>query len=140
MSAEQMYRNALERLINNRPEVLKKGSYKINKTNVALEAGKERTSIKKDRHPTLIGDIKNAAEKYVSPVTDQLVKAKQQSKQNKENADDLLKRYTAALNRESMLVRQLFKLESDNQQLRIELEKSTNELASVNKLRVVPIK
>jgi hypothetical protein len=140
MSAEQIYRNALERLINNRPEVLKKGSYKINKTNVALEAGKERTSIKKDRYPTLIGDIKNAAEKYLSPVTVQLVKTKQQSKKNKDKADDLRKHYTAALNRESILVQQLFKLELDKQQLTAELEKMTNELASVNKLRVVPIK
>ncbi|MDX2367983.1 MAG: hypothetical protein QNK36_06200 [Colwellia sp.] len=140
MSAEKMYRYALERLINNRPEVLKKGSYKINKKNVALEAGKERTSIKKNRYPKLIDDIEEAAAKYVPPVTNRLMKAQQQSQQNKMDADNVRDRYTTALNRESMLVQQLFKLELDNKQLKTELEKITNELARVNKLRVVPIK
>jgi len=62
MNATHEYRAALQRLIENSPKILPKGS-SINNDTVALEAGRKRGSIKKSRaeHAELILDIKAAA-------------------------------------------------------------------------------
>lgn len=62
MNAIHEYRSALQRLIENSPKILPKGS-SINNDTVALEAGRKRGSIKKSRaeHAELILDIKAAA-------------------------------------------------------------------------------
>lgn len=62
--ASQDYWDALERLKNNRPKRIKKGS-KINNDTVALEAGRIRGSVKKSRKgfAELIAAIEKAAER-----------------------------------------------------------------------------
>lgn len=62
MSALEDYRAALYRLIENKPQIVPKGSA-INKDTVALEAGRKRGSIKKIRaaNAPLIAEIEAAA-------------------------------------------------------------------------------
>jgi hypothetical protein len=62
MSALENYRAALCRLIENKPQVVPKGSA-INKDTVALEAGRKRGSIKNSRaaNTSLIAEIEAAA-------------------------------------------------------------------------------
>ncbi len=60
MSAGEQYRAAFERLKNNNPERLPKGS-SVSQNNVAKEAGSDPSALKKTRFPLLIAEI----QKYV---------------------------------------------------------------------------
>jgi len=63
------YFDALERLKNNTPVQIPKGS-KINNDNVSLEAGRKKGTIKKSRpvFGELIEEIKKANEKDIKPI------------------------------------------------------------------------
>jgi len=101
----RQYEAALQRLIDHKPLILPPGS-KINSNNVALEAGRAKGSIRKDRQcfDELRGKIKTAG-----------------TKQNKENsakpnngAERLFKKlYHESLARELMLLSQIDGLEKD---------------------------
>ncbi|MEO8641319.1 hypothetical protein [Pseudomonas sp.] len=62
MNTLEIYRAALYRLIDNKPQIVPKGSA-INKDTVALEAGRKRGSIKKSRaaNVPLIAEIETAS-------------------------------------------------------------------------------
>ncbi|MDU5425691.1 MAG: hypothetical protein E6123_12545 [Clostridiales bacterium] len=60
MSAVELYRNAFDRLKNNTPERLPKGSA-VSQNNVAREAGSDPSALKKTRFPLLVSEI----QKYV---------------------------------------------------------------------------
>lgn len=60
VSAGDLYRAAFERLKNNEPQRLPKGT-QISQNNVAKEAGSDPSALKKSRFPTLIAEI----QKYV---------------------------------------------------------------------------
>ncbi|ELF10557.1 hypothetical protein [Escherichia coli] len=60
MNANEQYRAAFERLKNNKPERLPKGSL-VSQNNVAKEAGSDPSALKKTRFPLLIAEI----QKYV---------------------------------------------------------------------------
>ncbi len=60
MSAGDLYRAAFERLKNNKPERLPKGTL-VSQNNVAKEAGSDPSALKKTRFPLLIAEI----QKYV---------------------------------------------------------------------------
>ncbi|WP_037055152.1 hypothetical protein [Rheinheimera baltica] len=60
MSASEKYRAAFERLKNNKPERLVKGT-SVSQNNVAKEAGSDSSAFKKTRFPLLIDEI----QKYV---------------------------------------------------------------------------
>ena len=55
-TAETLFREAFKRLKLNRPRVLKKGSL-ITQNNVAREAGRDPSALKKDRYPILVLEI-----------------------------------------------------------------------------------
>ncbi|WP_216350639.1 hypothetical protein [Paraburkholderia fungorum] len=55
-TAEQLFRHAFTRLKENRPEHLPKGS-PVSQNNVAKEAGRDPSALRKSRYPTLINDI-----------------------------------------------------------------------------------
>ncbi|HHK4937214.1 TPA: hypothetical protein ACQT20_005321 [Pseudomonas aeruginosa] len=55
-TAEQAFREAFERLKQNRSEVLSAGSV-VTQNNVAREAGRDPSALKKDRYPLLILEI-----------------------------------------------------------------------------------
>lgn len=57
-SAEQAFREAFIRLIENRPERLPLGA-RVSQNSVALEAGRDPSALKKGRYPTLIAEIQN---------------------------------------------------------------------------------
>lgn len=71
---------ALERLKANKPIVLPKGS-KINLDIVALEAGKGRSSIRKDRYPEPYALVMQAEKEYIFPKQADSVKIKQITKE-----------------------------------------------------------
>ena len=58
-NAEQLYRDAFLRLKQGKPLRLKKGA-PVTQNNVAKEAGRDPSALKKSRFPELIREIKNA--------------------------------------------------------------------------------
>jgi hypothetical protein len=55
-TAEQRFRQAFERLKDNRPEVLPRGT-SVTQNNVAREAGTDPTALRKARYPALVREI-----------------------------------------------------------------------------------
>lgn len=58
MTAEEQFRAAFERLKQNRPERMDAGT-PVTQNNVAREAGKDPSALKKDRFPALIAEIQS---------------------------------------------------------------------------------
>jgi hypothetical protein len=116
------YYNALERLKANKPEILLKGSYKINKDTVALEAGRKRGTIKPSREQftDLINKIDEVGSTFNNKALDKLKKAESLAARYKHERDNFQSDYFAALNRELMLVRRLGDLEKQVNQLEAE--------------------
>ena len=108
MGAVDNYMSALERLKNNTPVVLPKGT-RISKDTVALEAGRKRSSIKKSRpqFANLIEEIELAASIQSKPEEDSKANL-DKLKSEKEHYKNL---YHQSLNRELMLIKRLSDLE-----------------------------
>jgi len=108
MGAIDNYFSALERLKNNTPVVLPKGT-RISKDTVALEAGRKRSSIKKSRpqFASLIEEIELAAKIQSKPEEGSKANL-DKLKSEKEHYKTL---YHQSLNRELMLVKRLSDLE-----------------------------
>jgi hypothetical protein len=108
MGAVDNYMSALERLKNNTPVVLPKGT-RISKDIVALEAGRKRSSIKKSRpqFANLIEEIELAASIQSKPEEDSKANL-DKLKSEKEHYKNL---YHQSLNRELMLIKRLSDLE-----------------------------
>ena len=108
MGAVDNYLSALERLKNNTPVVLPKGT-RISKDTVALEAGRKRSSIKKSRpqFASLIKEIELAASIQSKPEDD----SKGYLDKLKSEKDHYKSLYQQSLNRELMLVKRLSDLE-----------------------------
>ncbi len=102
---------ALERLKQNKPLIIQKGS-RINLDTVALEAGKNRSSIRKDRYPELYAIIQEAEQNDLTPRQQDAVKLEK----IKFERDRYKKLYEEAIGRELMLVDRLSELEKKNKQ------------------------
>jgi hypothetical protein len=104
------YYDALQRIINNNPLNIPKGS-KINNDTVALEAYRKRGSIKKSRKgfEQLITDILEAESKRTQGVR-KLEGKLEKTKQDKLNIETL---YNESLNRELMYLETLNELEKE---------------------------
>lgn len=104
------YHKALNRLIQNKPINVPKGT-KINNDTVALEAGRKRGSIKKSRPMflELIESIKEASEEKSFP--EEKYKERVKKLTNKVNDYKLL--YEDVLNRELMLIERVRHLENE---------------------------
>lgn len=113
MSMISEYEEALERLINNKPINVPKGS-KINNDTVALEASRKRGSIKKSRDvfTDLIEKIEEASTAKKFPKKEY----EQKILKWKNKANEYRDLYEEVLNRELMLIERVRSLE-------IELEK-----------------
>lgn len=125
MSMISEYEDALERLINNKPINIPKGS-KINNDTVALEAGRKRGSIKKSRDifSDLIKEIDDASNEKKFPTKEY----EQKILKWKNKANGYRNLYEEVLNRELMLIERLRNLE-------IELKKSqSNKLLVANNI------
>jgi len=109
MSVISEYYEALERLLQNKPITLPKGS-KINLDTVALEAGRKRGSIKKSRSSFagLIADIEAAA-RSAEPVEKDL---SERLRAAKEDYKQLKLKYLESLNREVVLSNRVRELEA----------------------------
>jgi hypothetical protein len=58
LTAEERYRQAFERLKNGQPELLAHGTT-VSQNNVALEAGRDTSALKKSRFPVLVKEIQD---------------------------------------------------------------------------------
>lgn len=114
MTAIDEYWEALDRLTNNTPIRLPKGT-PINNDSVALEAGRGRGSIKKSRNAfsALIEAIKTADTANTSKKVDVKIQLENE-KSKKENYREL---YHLSLNREIMLLERLDQLEKRLKQI-----------------------
>jgi len=63
IGAGELYRAAFERLKNNKPERLSKGT-PVSQNNVAKEAGRDPSALKKTRFPLLISEIQTYVASY----------------------------------------------------------------------------
>ncbi|MBH0090855.1 hypothetical protein [Pseudoalteromonas sp. NSLLW218] len=110
MNNNQHYFEALNRLLDKKPEIIDDLSYKINLDTVAIEAGRKRGSIKSGRKSfqILISEIERAAVIY-----EEKNKKKPSSPEKYRMKYTVLKKkYDDCLNREAILIEKLFLLES----------------------------
>ena len=87
-TAEQEFREAFERLKTNKPERLEKGS-QVTQNNVAREAGRDPSSLRKGRYPTLIYEI----QAYTTVIRESATKKKQRSDNRTRSSRNQLKSY-----------------------------------------------
>ena len=71
ISAGDLYREAFERLKNNKPERLPKGT-PVSQNNVAKEAGSDPSALKKARFPLLIAEIQKYVESHAEELPSSL--------------------------------------------------------------------
>lgn len=118
MNNLQEYYDALQRLKDNRPKVVPKGS-KINNDTVALEAGKKRGSIKRSREVfiPLIEEIKSIQANEQAPK----IKYEERIEKYKNKCKEYKSLYEGALNRELMLIERINELEKTIQSRRPEM-------------------
>jgi hypothetical protein len=107
------YYSALERLKNNKPEILHRNAFSINNDTVALEAGRKRGSIKVSRYPELIEAIQKSEKLRCNSSFSATERHKAKAEKEKNAHHDLELKYQSSLNREVMLVEQLRKLEKE---------------------------
>ncbi|EJT86022.1 hypothetical protein A3L25_010270 [Pseudomonas putida] len=123
MSVEQehstlkVYHDAALRIFTDATVILPKGS-KMTVKNVALEAGKSPSSIRKDRDIfiPLIQDIKEMARQMAerqAPGQEKVKDAQQKTKKAKAAAGNYERRYKESLARELMLIRALDEAQRD---------------------------
>lgn len=105
MSAEQLFENAFQRLKDNSPQVLQKGSH-VSQNNVAREAGCDPSALRKSRYPKLIAEIQQWVQSYSEQNTSQSPRQRlmKQRARNRTLADRLLDAKLAADKALSMLV------------------------------------
>lgn len=111
--ALEHYYAALQRLLEGNTINIAKGTYKINKNTVSIEAGRKAGSIKKSRpeFKELINKINMAAKIFNTNEVSKEKKASSKAKGYKTSRDDYKSKYLMAINREAMLVKRLQELE-----------------------------
>ena len=98
MSAEENYYSAMDRLERDEPQILPEGTL-INNDTVALEGGRKRGSIKRQRFPELCTAIDDAAKRQQSKVL-AVQTSNVQDDRKGGAADKLLKEQYKSLNRD----------------------------------------
>ena len=104
------YFDALERLKKNEPINIPVDS-KINNDTVALEAGRQRGTIKKSRE--MFTELIEAIDKYNKYIQEPTIKLKDNLEKYKVKAKEYRDLYEEALNRELMLLEKINKLEKN---------------------------
>ena len=91
-NAEECFRDAFERLKLNVPEILPKGT-RVSQNNVAKEAGRDTSALRKARYPLLVMEIQNYVDTHKSEELasgrQKLLKRKQKNRDAKELITDL---------------------------------------------------
>ncbi|KAF4558717.1 hypothetical protein [Pseudomonas sp. CES] len=126
MSASEEYHAALQRIIQNKPINIAKGS-SINKDTVALEAGRKRGSIKKSRaeHSKIISEIEIAAKNTATQAKPSPIQEIKKHKIQKKSA--LLKFEQLKMDYELALAK-IVSLEYENHTLKLKI-KTLNDTA-----------
>jgi len=88
LSAEQRFRKAFNRLKDDKPKVLAKGT-PVSQNNVAKEAGKDPSALRRSRFPSLIREIQTYIELYKNDRPSQRQKMLEQRRQRQEHRDRL---------------------------------------------------
>lgn len=127
MNAEQSFREAFERLKENSPQILEKGTF-VSQNNVAREAGCDPSALRKSRYPKLIAEIKvwstkNASADRNPSERQRLIKQRNRNRSLAERLTDAKKTSDLAL---SMLVEadaKILELSMELDRLRAQLPK-----------------
>lgn len=85
-SAEELFREAFERLKRNKPIILPKGT-PLSQNNVAKEAGRDPSALKKNRYPLLVLEI----QEFLALQESQKKEKKQQKDNRKRKLQEKLK-------------------------------------------------
>lgn len=98
-TAEQAFREAFERLKKHKPEVLPAGSL-VSQNNIAREAGRDPSALKKDRYPLLILEV----QAYISAQAEQSQASKKTTDNRSRTDKQKLADYRRQIDRLSSIV------------------------------------
>lgn len=108
MTINKEYWSALERLKNNTPSILPKGS-KINNDNVAMEAGRKKGTIKKSRES--FSELIDAIQQTAQEIAKKKPNLKNRLLNERSQKEHYKALYHEGLNRKLMLIAKLAQLE-----------------------------
>jgi hypothetical protein len=124
-NAEQNFRDAFERLKLGIPEILPRGT-RLSQNNVAKEAGKDTSALRKARYPLLVMDIQEYVDKHKDEEStserQKLLKRKQKNRDAKELIADLKKQRDKAVDRIIYANLRILELSETVEDLRAKLE------------------
>lgn len=87
--AEQAFREAFDRLKLGKPRVLPKGA-PVTQNNVAREAGRDPTALRKSRYPALVREIQQWVADHEAALPDSAAQAKKKARAKNRNLRELL--------------------------------------------------
>jgi hypothetical protein len=127
MNAEQLFREAFERLKENSPQILEKGT-PISQNNVAREAGCDPSALRKSRYPKLIAEIKawstkNASSECNPSDRQRLIKQRSRNRSLAERLTDAKKTSDLALSKLVEADAKILELSMELDRLRAQLPK-----------------
>ena len=116
-SAEQNFRDAFDRLKRGKPQRMPLGTF-VSQNNVAKEAGKDPSALRKSRYPVLINDIQEWLEEHSK---DAPLSRRQEALKHRKERIDLKARNAEIISQRDIALSLL--VESDNQLLHLIQEK-----------------
>lgn len=125
LTADQRFRQAFERLKENRPKALPRDT-PVSQNNVAREAGCDPTALRKSRFPTLIREIQAYVELYKDDrqsKRQKTLKARENRRQLKEVLAELARERDLAQSQLLSAQNRILELTHDNNLLQQELNK-----------------
>jgi len=133
--ALEQYEAALERLINNQPEVVPKGSA-INPDTVALEAGKNRGALRmKEGFESLFSRIQKEANKRTAKSRNHLQASKDQIARLKQRVEELEAHNELMMRRYQSMLFQIFEYEQIIEQHGLEAKKSNTVVDLIERMK-----
>lgn len=125
LTAEQRFRQAFERLKENRPKALPKDT-PVSQNNVAREAGCDPTALRKSRFPTLVREIQAYVDIYRDDrpsKRQKILKARENRRQLKGDLAELARERDLAQSQLLSAQKRILELAHHNNSLQQELDK-----------------
>lgn len=125
LTAEQRFRQAFERLKENRPKALPKDT-PVSQNNVAREAGCDPTALRKSRFPTLVREIQAYVDIYRDDrpsKRQKILKARENRRQLKGDLAELARERDLAQSQLLSAQKRILELTHHNNSLQQELDK-----------------
>ena len=127
-NAEQQFREAFDRLKRGKPKVLSKGTA-VTQNNVAREAGRDPSALKKSRYPVLIGDIQHWTAEFAKAAPPS---PRQAALKARKRGVDLKARNAQIAEQRDLALSRLVEADNKILHLTLELERAPDDKASSN--------